>query len=188
MIVQNQKTILTCPFEDYLKIEAWSYSGIKLNGVNKFEPSVKMKLGTHVHNYLLTPGDYKYDDIDLVKPIATRLKNTIGEKLLQYTQPELVVTADFKHEGFKLKYKGRLDLPIPNCVVIDIKITEMDIRKGVEFFGYHNQLSGYAAAINAKQAFIVAIHPKKLTTQIYQVPIDFSWWEKQIKQKGEPML
>jgi hypothetical protein len=178
----------TCPFEEYLKIPAWGYSGIKLNDAEPFEPTAKMKLGTHVHNYLLTPGDYKYDDIEIVKPIAIKLKEAIGERLLQYCEPELVVTADFVHDGFKLKYKGRLDLAIYGKLVIDCKITELDIRKAVDFFGYNHQQSGYAAGIDAKMAIIVAIHPKKHTTQIYNVPLRYDFWEHHIKTKGDPIL
>lgn len=188
MQVLNRKTMLTCPFDEYVKIPAWGYSGIKLSGVEPFQPTAKMKLGTHVHNYLLTPKEYKYDDIEIVKPLAIKLKETIGERLMQYLEPEMVVTADFVHEGFRMKYKGRLDLSIYGKLVIDCKITEMDIRKAVDFFGYNFQQSGYAAGIEASTAIIVAIHPKKLTTQIYHVPLRFDWWEHQIKQKGEPML
>lgn len=188
MQVQNQKILKTCPFEDYLQIPAWSYSGIKFNGVEKFEPSAKMQLGTHVHNYILTPKEYKYNDIDIVRPIAVKLKQTIGEVLLSHCEPELAVTADFIHESFCLKYKGRLDLSIPGRLVIDLKITEMDIRRGIEFFGYNHQQSGYAAAIGAHNAFIVSIHPKKLTTQIYSVPLRYDFWDHHIKQKGEPIL
>jgi hypothetical protein len=188
MQVLNRKMMTTCPFEDYLRIPAWSYSGIKLNGVDKFEPTAKMMLGTHVHNYLLTPKEYKYDDIAIVKPIAIKLKETIGERLLQYCEPEMVVTADFVHDGFRLKYKGRIDLGIFGKLVIDCKITELDIRKDVEFFGYDKQQSGYALGIDAKMYLIVAVHPKKLTTQIYTAPIRTDWWEHHTKQKGDPIL
>lgn len=188
MQVLNQKMMTTCRFEDYVQIPAWSYSGIKMYNREPFVPTEKMKLGTHVHNYLLTPKEYKYDDIAIVKPIATQLKLVIGEKLFQYFQPELVVTADYVHEGFKLRYKGRIDLPIVSQLVIDIKVTEMNVHKFAEFFGTDHQLSGYAYGIGAKMALIVAIHPKKLTTQIRNVPIRPDFWEHHIKQKGEPIL
>lgn len=188
MQIENRKTMLICPFEDYLRIPAWSYSGIKLNGVEKFEPTEKMKLGTHVHNYLLTPGEYQYDDIDTVKPIATKLRQTIGDTLMQYLEPEVVITCDMVHEGFRMKYKGRLDLRIYRRIVIDIKITSVDIRKAVAFFGYDIQQTGYALGNECDKAFIVAIHPTKLATQIYNVPLNPSWWESQVKQKGEPIL
>jgi hypothetical protein len=187
--VKNRKMI-TCPFEDYLQIPAWSYSGIKLNGVDKFEPTEKMKLGTKVHNYLLTPDEYKYDNIETVKPVAIALRKKIPERLWPYLEKEQAVTADFEHEGFCLKYKGRLDLSIQKILVIDIKITSMPIEKVIAYFRYDIQQTGYALGIEAKTALIVSVHPTKLTTQIFNIPIEpcIAWWEKQVKQKGEPIL
>lgn len=175
------------PFDDYLKIPGTSYSDIKNEGKEFKAPSQKMQLGTNVHNYLLTPQEYMQEDARIVKPIALALKNQLGD-LLPYLWPELVVTCNFVQSGFNMLYRGRIDLGIPDRLVIDIKVTEMPIRKGIEYFGYDRQQSGYAIGIGAKVALIVAINPKTLRIEIVNIPIKSDWWENQIIQKGEPIL
>ena len=168
-------------FDTYLSFSGFSYSGLKNIGKPAFKPTAKMQLGTMVHNYLLTPEAYHHNDGGIVKPIALALKNKIGP-VISMLKPELAVTADFLHAGFKMPYKGRIDLCYPGALVIDIKVTE---KINIEYFGYDKQLSGYALAIGAKAAIIVAVNPKNFKTDVYSIPIKSDWWEYQILQYGE---
>lgn len=184
MQVISRKLLTTCPFEEYLKLPGWSHSAIK--GF-KGTPTKKMQLGTHVHNYLLTPEEYSYEDIDIVRPLAIALKQRIGP-LIAYLVPELCVTATFVHNGFAMPYKGRGDLVIPRKIVIDLKITEMPLHKGIQYFGYDNQITGYNMGFDARVGLLMAINPKtKLISQV-AVPVNSYWWEQQVITKGEPII
>jgi len=187
MIIQNRTILKSIPFEDYLKMPGVSYSDIKNAGKEFKQPTGKMQLGTNVHNYLLTPHEYNHADVAIVRPIALALKKQLGD-LLPYLWPELVVTCNFIHNGFNMLYRGRIDLGIPGRLVIDIKVTEMPIRKGIEYFGYDKQQSGYGMGIDAKVALIIAIHPISFRIDIVNIPINSEWWENQVIQKGEPVL
>lgn len=184
MQVQNQQFWKDIPFDKYLSMPGLSYSGIKNEDTEFFKPSTKMQLGTSVHDYLLTPAKYNHDNNRLVKPIVSTLTGIL-KPVLTYLQPELAITADFCQEGFIMPYKGRIDLCIPGKLVIDIKVTELDINKTRTFFGYDNQLSGYALGIGAAKAFIISIHPKTLQTQITNIPITPFWWEQEVKKRGK---
>lgn len=178
MICCNQK-IHDISFEEYLKLPGYSYSGIKNEGAEKFT-SVKMQLGTDVHNYLLTPELYEHTSKE-VKQIALALKQRIGP-LFKYLKPEVAITANFVAQGFTMPYKGRIDLCIPQKLIIDVKVTE---KLNIDYFGYDKQLSGYAIATGAKAAIIVSVHPKTFKTQITNIPIDAAWWEYQVIQRGD---
>lgn len=183
MIVQNRK-ILTCPFDEYLELPGWSHSKIRNDGKPFKPPTRKMEIGTKVHNYLLEPHLYNHDDEEIVKPIAAKIRQTIGA-LWKYLQPELAVCAEFVYNGFILQYHGRGDLVIPKRLVIDIKITEQPISKGIQHFGYDNAISGYCAGFEAPVGLIVQGNPKTKEVFIYNVPLTFDWWEEQIITKGE---
>lgn len=174
-------------FEDYLKLPGISFSGIKALERGTPAPSPKIKLGTDVHTYLLTPELYKHDNIRIIKPLALELKNTLGS-LFKHLKKELSVTANFCHEGFKLAYKGRLDLCIPNRLVIDIKVTEEDIQKTIDYFGYTHQQSGYATGINARTILILAINPKTLKTRMVSLGLYQEWWNTQIVKRGDVII
>jgi len=194
MLVRNVRLHRDVPFDDYLKLPGWSYSGIK---GSKIEPTPKMLLGTAVHAYLLSPSEYNHDHF-LVPALAKELRLVLGP-LLQFATPELAVTAEFVHEGMVMCYKGRIDLPVvmndeignPLNLVIDLKVTEMDTRKGIDFFGYHHQVNGYSLAIGAKRMVIVSVNPAKLkrrekATQVIPIQPDSRFWEQAVLKFGRP--
>lgn len=191
MQVQNLKCLPTCPFDEYLAMPGWSYSGIRSQGKTFEAPTKRMQLGTKVHQYILEPEKHQYDeDQNIVQPLAAALKSKVGP-LLKHSQPELVVTADFIHNGFCLKFKGRIDLPVIPRIIIDFKVSEMPLYKFVEYFGTDNQLSGYALATGCPLAMVISINPnpkKRQEIQIHNVPISTKWWEYQVVSKGEPIL
>lgn len=188
--VFNVKFYPDIPFEDYLKLPGWSFSGIKSRGT-KIEPTPKMQLGTKVHAYLLSAHEYEHgEDSDLVRPLAIALKGVLGP-VLRYCTPELAVTADFVYEGIVLHWKGRIDLPVVSkphlSLVIDIKVTELDLRWGIDFFGYHNQVSGYALAIGAQKAVIVSVNRKTKATQVIPVKVEDAFWRQAVLRYGKPI-
>jgi hypothetical protein len=132
MTVSGLKLLKDLSFEEYLALPGFSYSFLKNEG-KPIQTTDKMRLGTCVHSYLLTPADYKHENARIVRPVAAKLKQTLGV-LIKYLIPELGITANFCHEGFTMPYKGRLDLCIPGRLVVDIKISTEDVRKTIEFF------------------------------------------------------
>jgi hypothetical protein len=192
MEVKNVQLHRNIPFDQYLVMPGLSFSTIKMDGKDWKPPSPKMQLGTFVHAYINEPDKYNYDNIDVVRPAAIALKKELGA-LINYMEPEIVVTADFLHQGFILKYKGRIDNGIFKRIVVDFKVSSMPLQKSVPYFDYENQLSGYALGFLAKVAVIIRVDPESCKgnrtpiTQIYNVPIKDDWWNYQILQKGVPL-
>lgn len=186
MLVQNCQMMI-CPFEEYLELPGWSHSSLKHEGKEWSAPTEKMQLGTHVHNYLLTPEEYRHNDIEVVRPLAVELKRVLGP-LLPFLIPEIAITADFIHEGFCMKYKGRVDLGIPGKIVIDLKVSDLDPLKSMQYFRYDRPITGYCAALGTETALLLTINPKKKTTSLKKVPLEYIWWEEQILKKGDPIL
>jgi len=100
----------------------------------------------------------------------------------------MAVTCNFIYERFNMLFKGRIDLGIPERLVIDIKVSESPLSRTIPYFGYDRQLTGYAMAINARVALIINIHPKTLAITIANIQLDKDWWQAQILRRGEPML
>lgn len=178
--VSNLKTYEGIPFEEYLRMPGYSYSSVKNEGVAFAAPTARMNLGTDVHNYILTPAEYKHKNIEIVKPLALATKQVLGP-LLKYLKPELAITADFEHEGFTMPYKGRVDLSVPGRLVIDLKVTE---KLNLTYFGYPDQLSGYCLGLFARTSIIITINPKTKKTQVHNIPINLAWWAEQVKKRG----
>lgn len=186
MWIKNRKTYPTLHFDEYLAMPGYSYSGIKNDG-EIISPTKKMQLGTRVHNYLLTPREYDYEQYEIVKPCADVIRAKLGP-LLKYLMPELVVTCEMVSNDFRMPYKGRIDLCIPDRIVIDIKVSEMPLHKAVPYFGYNNQVSGYSLAINAKVAIIISVNPKTKVVTTMNIPITENFWEYHITRLGEPLI
>lgn len=189
MICYNSKTYGSeLTFEDYLKLPGLSYSGIKNEGRdNEFIPTQKMKLGTQVHSYLLTPEVYDHTNKEIVRPMAVELKRTIGQ-LTNHLKPEIAVTSFFSAQNFVMPYKGRIDLGIPGRLVVDLKVSEMEIDSAIKFFGYDKQLTGYCKALGCALAIIVSINPKTLKTKVTKITHDENWWNYQIITRGTPLI
>lgn len=164
----------------------YSYSGISSNGF-VIEPTEKMKLGTKVHSYLLDPKNYDFTDFNLVRPLATAVQNTLG-LLLKHAFPEVTLTAHFKEEGFMLPYKGRADILIPNRMIIDLKVSELEMERGIKHFGRDYQVTGYCLGADVPLGIIIQIHPKTKAIQVKQVNLVPDWWAYQTKKRGQVMI
>ena len=185
MEFKQQQLFENIPFEDYLKMPGYSYSYLKGSKNLPDSPTENMLLGTAVHNYLLEPHKFDHTSAN-AKAIAMALKPMIAP-VLPHAKSELSVTGLMLYEGFSMPYKGRVDIAIPGKLVIDIKVTTIDIRKAIDFFGYHHQVSGYAYAIGATKAFIVAINSRTKKTQVVAIHITPDFWQKKIIQNGFPV-
>lgn len=173
------------PFEEYLNLSGVSHSDIRNDGA-KILPTKKMQLGTHVHNYLLTPESYMFDDISIVREIAIRLKAKLGV-LLDYAIPECSVTCDMVVDDFVLNYRGRCDLYLPNRLEIDIKVSEMPLKMGCDRYGYRDQQDGYAAALGVPIWMILRINPKTLEIETLSQKTDLLFWKLTTQKRGKPV-
>jgi len=184
MTISNITYYENLPFDEYLKLPGFSYSTLKNNGVPFGEPTEKMRLGTAVHNYLLEPHLFDHSN-KRAKQLALLVKGIIGP-MLQFMEAELSFTATMEHEGFVMPYKGRADLAIRKRLIIDLKVTEMDARKAIDFFGYQHAITGYMAGCAAPTAFIASINSKKETTQVISIAPVSQFWNEKILQFGWP--
>jgi hypothetical protein len=184
IVIRNQQIQHGIPFEEYLAMERISYSGIKSNGCT-FEATPKMRLGTAVHQFLLEPELYDYSQHDIVLPIAMALKEVAGA-VMPYCKPEVVVTADMIYNGMMLPYKGRIDLKAPG-LILDIKVSEMDLDKSVDHFGYDKQVGGYMIASSTTRGIILSYNRKRRIVQrrvIHLTPEIEDFWAKKVWEKG----
>lgn len=173
----------TCPFDEYLQLPGWSYSKIKNDG-NEFAPTAKMRLGTRVHNYLFDPGAYDWEEFNLVRPLAVEVAKTIGKPLLQKAFCEVAWTADFNCEGFTMPWKGRTDICIPGVLVLDLKVSELNLDAAVKHFGYDYQLTGYALGAGCPVAMIIQVNPRTKKTNVKTISLAQGFWENETKKRG----
>jgi len=185
MQVKNVQYHRNMPFDEYLKLPGYSYSGIKNAGLPLITLTNKMRIGTAVHNYLFEPEKYDYKDFRLIKELAYQVKLTLGDALIGL-ESEVGVTAEFYHEDFVMPYKGRVDLLRVDRVVIDLKVSEKPLSKTIPFFGYDRQLSGYSLATSARVQMILRICPVTAKTELKLIPISSEWWEKRVLKYGMP--
>lgn len=184
--VRNLKIYRNLQFEEYLKLPGESFSGIRSDGKDFKNETKKMRLGTLVHRYLLTPEEYDGEQIEIVRPLAIAVKQKISI-LIDFCEPEISFTCDFVFNGMSMPYRGRADLGIMERLILDLKVSEMPLKKAVDYFRYDYQQSGYAIAFGASLAIIISIHPKLKHISTYNVPISHLWWEHQILQRGNPL-
>lgn len=188
--ITEQKIYENLPFEEYLKLPGYSHSDIRNKGQKVFATS-KMQLGTAVHNYLLTPAEYSGENSALVVPLAAKLKAEIGP-LLPFLKPELSITCKMNVVNpqtgkiWGMAARGRADLGIPGRFGIDIKVSEMPLKKAVEYFEYDNQQNGYAIMFKFQQVIIIAINPKTRLVSMYVVPMQKHWWAERVLEYGRP--
>lgn len=176
------------PFDEYLKIDAISYSTIKakFNGGEVPQSTQKMRIGTLVHQYLFEPENYNHNNHynKHVKIMAKEVKSILGAAFEGF-ECEVGVTADFIHDGFELNYKGRIDMVRIGKIVLDLKVSEVELKNSVPYFGYDRQLSGYSLATGAKMQMIIRINPKTSKIEFKTLPISEDWWNQQILRYGK---
>lgn len=183
MIVTNVRFYEDLSFDEYLKLPGYSNSSLK--GLNITETPA-MRFGTNVHQILLEPAKVERHD-QKERAAAKALKASAVGPIIKYGKPELSVTADFEYEGFVFHWKGRIDLAFPDKMVIDFKVSKLDIKKSIDFFRYDRAVAGYCLAIKAPHAFILSVHPEKHSTQIEMVQPDYDFWKIKCLEYGVPM-
>ena len=170
-------------FEQYLRLHGYSCSSFK--GA-EIKPTFNMLIGTLVHRYLLEPASYNQEHSEIVKPIATAVKSFLGSSL-SLAKKEISYTAKFHYEGFILPYRGRVDMELPNQLVIDLKIINgKSINETIEHFGYKNPLSGYCYVSNCPKALLVAYSRRTKKTETKLITPSPEWWQSKILTYGTP--
>jgi hypothetical protein len=182
MQILNIKYYRDLPFEDYLKMSGTSFSGIKgFSG-----PTTQgMQLGTRVHNYLNEPETYDWQQAELVIPIAKYLRMYLGDAF-HFLEKEVAFTADFVHNGMRLRYKGRGDMLKIGRLVVDIKVLAGSLESAIERFGYANQVSGYCLGTSSPMGLIIAYNKLKKKVEVKAIKPDENFWEYQVVRLGEP--
>lgn len=171
-------------FEQYQALPGFSYSTLKKNGVPFAGPTAKMGLGTAVHNYLLEPHLFDHSNTR-AKKLAIELKKIIGT-LLPFMEFEMSVTGSMEHQGFVMPWRGRIDALIRKKIVVDLKATEIDVRKGIDFFGYQHPMTGYMAGAQTTTGYIIGINTKTQVTQTVPIIPTHAFWDKKIMEFGWP--
>ncbi len=185
MQIHNLMTYENMPFEEYLSLPGFSYSGIKNAGV-KIATTEKMRFGSLVDAYTFEPNMYSGEKFKLVRPVSQAVKEKLGP-LLHQGKRQLVVTCVMVHRGLGMLYKGRVDL-YAGKIVVDMKVSDLDLLKAINFFGYNNQVNGYALALGAQVSVIVSVHPKTYKVSTMAVPTKSEWWEEKVLQYGQPFV
>lgn len=183
--VTNRKQYKDMPWNSYLAVPGYSFSWLKSEGQPvSFTP--KMRLGKLVDQYLFTPHEYDGTMQDVVKPLALAVKSYLGDALT-YATPQLAITADFTYEGLTMPYRGLIDLPVGKNLILDLKVSELDPVKAIQFFRYDWQTTGYSLGYGAKNRILMSINPKTKKITTLPIPEATDWWCHQIKLWGKPL-
>lgn len=184
MKVTNVQYYSGLDFEEYLKMPGVSFSSLK---DAEIPVSAGMQLGTRVHNYLLEPDKYDWEQGATVKKIAEALQKQLGEAY-KFLEKEVAFTADFTHNGMLLRYKGRADLLKAGRIVIDLKILSGALVPAIERFGYDNQISGYCLATGADLGLIIAYNKAKNIVETKAIKPSAEFWAYQVVSRGVPII
>jgi len=184
MKVTNLQYYNSLEFEDYLAMPGTSFSSLKDEVI---PVSAGMQLGTRVHNYLLEPEKYDWQQGPTVKKITEALQKHLGDAFT-YLEKEVAFTADFTHNGMLLHYKGRADLMKAGRIVIDLKILAGALQPSIERFNYDKQISGYCLATGAALGLIIAYNKAKNIVEIKAIKPSADFWEYQVVSRGIPIL
>jgi hypothetical protein len=160
------------PFQDYLKLEGYSFSFLKreINGINPhLEITNNIRLGSMVDAILTEPEKVDYSD-PIYKPakeIAALIRSKYSSLLFAF-QKQVSFTAIANFGGFEMPVTGRLDYLLIDHAVIDLKVTmSKDIHALIQFMKYDNQLWNYCKMAKVDKAYLM-IHsvPLKKTELI----------------------
>lgn len=177
------------PFEEYLALPGKSFSGIKSNYTKGrvTEVTDKMRFGSLVDTYLFEPHLYTGEMYSEVRAVARAAQQQFGDALY-HGDRQLAVSCVMQHRGFKMLYKGRVDLHIgkTNGVVVDFKASDMDLVAAINFMGYDKQVNGYAIPLQARTSIILSVSPKPPhRQQMRVVPNSLDFWEWAVLNHGE---
>jgi hypothetical protein len=172
-------------FDEYLRLPGLSYSAIK-NGGTRTDPTDKMRFGSLVDAYLFEPQNYNGEQYHLVRPVAQAAIVKLGP-LIKHGRRQLAVLCTMVYKGFYMYYKGRIDLEACN-LIIDFKVSEMDVIRAINHFGYNHQLNGYAIPLGSKGGLIFSIHPRAPhNIQLQAIQNSLIWWQQQVLKHGRPI-
>jgi hypothetical protein len=179
MLVRNVKYYSDLEFADYLAMPGVSYSSIKgFDG----PANVGMSLGTNVHQYILEPAHYPWENVAIVKPIAAALRQFLDDALI-HLQKEIAFTADFHYNGLIMPYKGRADLLKVGKIVVDLKVLSGALAPAIARFGYDKQLSGYCLATSSPMGLILAYNRVRKVVEHAIIKPSEEYWNYQIVQR-----
>lgn len=182
----TDRQIHDCSWDEYLQLPGISHSGLKEKQEWSDNVIAGMRIGTLVHTYILKPSEYKYEEPEIVRPIAGALIRFVGHALLQSMTCEKGVTAKFTVEGVTLLYKGMPDMFVVDNMVIDFKIIKSGtIESYVERLGYKNQLRGYMLALRCRYGQIIAYNRAKKRIELFTVTLDdIDFWKNVTISRG----
>lgn len=192
---RNIKRHLNIPFEDYLKLDGYSYSFLKreVNGVSpEFIGSDKVKLGSLVDAILTQDDRIEYDDpqFNRAMKIAVEIKDKFGSMINQF-MPQVSYTAIASYNGFNLPVTGRLDWELHSHAVIDLKVTgaktDREFTALITHMGYNHQLFNYCRMANVKSGYLMPYSTtakKCLSIVKFEAGDTNPFWEEKIIKFG----
>lgn len=184
MEVRNTIYHREMPFAEYLALPGTSYSSIK-GFVGS--PTPGMSLGTKVHQYLLEPTKYTWEDANIVREIAAAIRPVLGAALA-VLEKEIAFTSKFHYNGFILQYKGRADMLLVGKIVVDLKVLSGALQPAIDRFGYGDQIPGYGLATGSATGLIVAYNRarKRVETKLIPTNSGLAYWQYQTVHRGIP--
>lgn len=186
MQINNVQYHPDIPWEDYLKLPGYSFSGLKNQGVDIL-PSEGIAIGKLVHTYLLKPKEYNYERHEIVIPIARELVKYYNS-IIRFAEVEVGVTSNFCVDGLCMPHKGLADMAIRKHLIVDYKILAGDLQYYLKTFLYAEQLRGYMLPFEAPIGLIIAYNKRTKKVQREVIGQDPRWWIYKIKQYGKPIL
>ena len=185
MKVENVRYFHKLDFAEYLQMPGVSFSSLKAEANGPITESKGMRLGTRVHNYLLEPEKYDWQQADVVIPMALALRKQVGA-LLKIMDREVAVTADFVHNGIRMPYRGRFDLGIQTKLICDFKILAGTLEAATQRFEYDKAISGYCLATGTPAGLLIGYNKKSKDVEFKFIKPSANFWEYQVVRLGVP--
>ena len=179
--IENRTITPGLSFAEYQALPGYSHSTFKTFG--QPEPTDGMKLGASVDD-ILSGKVPKWFEKE-ARAIAYEMKRVMGRSL-HHGHKQLAVQCDMRIGDLSMPYKGLIDFAIGE-IVVDYKVLAgKDPDTAIDFFGYTNQLTGYALAYGAKIAYVVAFMKTSKKVEVRQIDLNkgAEFWQEKILYNG----
>ncbi len=189
----NLNIVKKLDFQDYLNINAYSYSYLKNenNGEKKeIKETDKIKLGKLV-DAILTDNvllNYNQPLHYAAKKIADKIKDSY-KNAFNYLETQVSFTATATYNNVSMLTKGRVDFYFKDLAIIDLKVThEKNIKALIDFMQYENQLWHYCKALDVPNAYLLIYSVPLQKLQLLKVNVSNNtndFWENKILKFGD---
>lgn len=175
--ILTRELIYDLDFQEYLKIDAVSNSGMKSEG-KEFKMSDKIMIGKEVDSILTEDGYVSENNI--ANNIARQLKYTFGE-VIKLATPQVSILCDIActETDLQVKMKTRPDFFFEDMLSVDLKVTfekMRNIEALVKFMKYEEQCYLHRTLGGVEKSYLMIWSVPDKTGRLIRCEKDCSYW------------